>query len=475
MNAPSPAVTRPPADFPTWLPAMLVKELRQGLRTRGFVGTLVGFQIVMTLFMVFALAGGTGSGSYSMLQGAFWTVLTLQLLVITPARALAGLQNELESRAVDLLMLTRLTAWRVVLGKWISLLAQAALLVVALLPYGVARYFFGSVDLAGEVRVIGLIFAGSAVLTGAALWASVLPRVARVGLGLLVVFAWQIVPGGLTALLGLSGRSARPSSGPAWMGAANGALFAFDAAILLVLCLIGAVRRLAPAAENQAPLLRALPLLAALPIPLLGLRAAVGQLVFAAGLAALIAAVELARGEEPMAKHWRDWSRRGRWGRWVGRIVQPGWASALEWMLALAAALMLGAVVTGEGARVARHVLLAEAALVFPALLLTWLGPRFAQRAAGYVLLLGAASLISVVGAASAGLLTSRTVADLLLQLLPISSFWSAVYSPAPGSGVQAAQVAIAVAVLGLTWWRGRSYRRRWRDYDAAPAAPAVS
>jgi ABC-type transport system involved in multi-copper enzyme maturation permease subunit len=473
MNAPLPAVARPPADFPTWLPAMLVKELRQGLRTRGFVGTLVGFQIMMTLFTVFALAGGAGSGSYALLQGAFWTVLTLQLLVITPARALAGLQAELESRAVDLLMLTRLTAWRVVLGKWISLLAQAALLVVALLPYGVARYFFGSVDLAGEVRQIGLIFAGGAVLTAAALWASVLPRLARVGLGLLAVFAWQIVPGGLTALLGLSSRSARPVSGPAWMGAANGALFAFDAAILLVLCLIGAVRRLAPAAENQAPLLRALPLLAALPAPLLGLRAAVGQLVLAACLAALIAAVELARGEEPMANHWRDWSRRGRWGRWVGRLVQPGWASALEWMLAIGAALMVGAAGSGEGPRIARIVLLAETALVFPALLLTWLGPRFAQRAAGYVLLLGAASLISVVGSASAALLTSA--ADLLLQLLPISSFWSAVYSRPPAAGVQTAQIAIAVAVLGLTWWRGRLYRRRWRDYDAVPSAPAVS
>src|SRR6185436_10235188 len=117
-------------DFPTWLPAMLVKELRQGLRARGFVGTLVGFQVVMTLFTVFAIAGGTGSSSFEILQGAYWAMLNLQLLLITPIRAMAGLQAELETRSIDLLLLTRLTAWRVVLGKWCSLLVQAALLVI---------------------------------------------------------------------------------------------------------------------------------------------------------------------------------------------------------------------------------------------------------------------------------------------------------------------------------------------------------
>src|SRR5689334_3086525 len=95
---PGTAMIAPRIDFPTWLPAMLVKELRQGLRTKGFVGTLVGFQVVMTLVTVFAVAGGADSGTFQMLQFSFWAVLLVQLLLITPARAMSGLQAELESR-----------------------------------------------------------------------------------------------------------------------------------------------------------------------------------------------------------------------------------------------------------------------------------------------------------------------------------------------------------------------------------------
>src|SRR5262245_13551218 len=190
LNPASP-IAAPRLDFPTWLPAMLVKELRQGLRTKGFVGALVGFQVVMTLVTVFAIAGGSDSSTYQTLQVAYWLVLSAQLLLITPARAIAGLQSELESRSIDLLLLTRLTAWRVVLGKWCSLLVQAALLVIALLPYGVARYFFGSVDLTGELKLIVALFAVSGVITAAALWSSALSKITRAGLGLLLLFGFQ--------------------------------------------------------------------------------------------------------------------------------------------------------------------------------------------------------------------------------------------------------------------------------------------
>ena len=76
-------------DFPTWLPAMLVKELRQGLRQRGFIAALVGFQVLMTLFLIFAVAGGTGSASFDILQSAYWVMINVQLLIVTPLRAVS--------------------------------------------------------------------------------------------------------------------------------------------------------------------------------------------------------------------------------------------------------------------------------------------------------------------------------------------------------------------------------------------------
>ena len=461
-------------DFPTWLPAMLVKEMRQGLRARGFVGTLVGFQVVMTLFVIFAIAGGTGSISFNILQGAFWVMLNVQLLIVTPVRALMGLQAELDSRWVDLLMLTRLTAWRIVLGKWISLLFQAALLVIAMLPYGVARYFFGSVDLVGELKLIGLIFAGSAVLTAAALWSSALPKIARVVLGFLIFFSWQFVPGSLQMLFSSGSRPMRMSGPAGFLTTANAWLAVFDALLVLALCLLGAVRRLAPRAESQTAITRLLPLLAFVPVPFLSRNEAAGQFAIAIILFAFVAALELARSEEPMDHHWRAWSRRGTWGRLVGRFVQPGWASALEWLMIVTVVVALcGLTIRSTGVwegKIALLALLAAEALVLPALLHTWAGPRFTQRAAGYALVLGGASLIAAVGAGMGSMGRGSEIIDRVMLLVPISSFWATMgLKVAPAPGVLVAQLAIAVAILGGAWWRARPYRLQRKAFETMP------
>lgn len=464
-------------DFPTWLPAMLVKELREGLRAKGFVGTLVGFQVIMTLFTIFAVAGGSGSASFGLLQGAYWVMLTVQLLLITPGRAITGLQAELDTRAIDLLLLTRLTAWRVVLGKWISLLVQAALLVVAMLPYGVARYFFGSVDLAGEVKLIALLFAGSAVITAAALWSSALPKVARVAVGIGVVFAWQFIPGmnlALNLMMG-SGRGGRGLSPGAGLTGPALWLLLFNAALVLAICLVGAVRKLAPRAESQSGLMRVLPLLAIVPVPFLSLGMAAGQTAVAGVLFVVVAAFELARAEEPMGCHWRAWSRYGFIGRSIGRFVQPGWASAMEWLLVIAAAVAIGGYATPQPWKVVQLAMLGAEALLFPVLLLTFMSGQFTQRAAGYVLVLGGASLIAAVGTASASVMKMNELADLTLMLLPISSFWASIGARTPPStAVLTAQGIIAALVIGGTWLRARPYRRQRLEFAVATGEPAA-
>ena len=64
MRSPA-ASSNPPfacADFPFWVPAVLVKELRQGLHARGFVLILLLFHAVMTVAMtttVVSLPGAT--------------------------------------------------------------------------------------------------------------------------------------------------------------------------------------------------------------------------------------------------------------------------------------------------------------------------------------------------------------------------------------------------------------------------------
>ena len=65
----APAPAHPPFacdDFPTWVPAVLVKELRQGLHTRGFFAIVVLFHAVMVVAMtttVIALPGATAQST----------------------------------------------------------------------------------------------------------------------------------------------------------------------------------------------------------------------------------------------------------------------------------------------------------------------------------------------------------------------------------------------------------------------------
>src|SRR5262245_56117203 len=192
-------------DFPGWLPPMLVKELRQGLRTRGFIGTLIGFQLLMLILTLIALSTQNAMTpaartATAVLSGFFWVVVAVQLIFVTPSRALGGLQLEVDARTLDLLMLTRLTAWRVVLGKWISLLAQATLLLVAMLPYLVVRYFTYNADLVEELGRCLAMLGFCAVLTAVGLWGSGVAKLARVLMAVLLVFVMANAVGGLTSI-----------------------------------------------------------------------------------------------------------------------------------------------------------------------------------------------------------------------------------------------------------------------------------
>src|SRR4051812_3105752 len=265
-----PSIVPPPlpvarGDFPTWLPAMLVKELRQGLRTRGFVGAFIIFQVIMALLMVGTVFGSMFGNSMSRsimattITGFFWTLLGAQMLLSTPARALGTLQVELDSRALDLLVLTRLTAWRIVVGKWGSLMAQALLLLVAMLPYGIVRYFMGSVDLMQDARICAAMVAGCALLTSAGLACSGLPKLVRVFIPIAMIFGYQIIRP-LMLVAGGRGMVGSPFGG-SWMGRPTDLwLWWVDGALVLGIFLVTAVRRIAPPAENHVAVTRALAL-----------------------------------------------------------------------------------------------------------------------------------------------------------------------------------------------------------------------
>jgi ABC-type transport system involved in multi-copper enzyme maturation permease subunit len=166
-----------PDDFPDALGAMLVKELRQGIRSNRFAVPFLGVHAIMLLAFAFdvrflrengvsndSIRDGFGS------QLAFWWAAVGLLVVIMPITALDSLTAEQENRSGELLCLAGLTRWRVILGKWTTHCVLAGLTAVTMLPYLLVRYFLGGMDLlltsAICVSVLALNGAANALAIG---------------------------------------------------------------------------------------------------------------------------------------------------------------------------------------------------------------------------------------------------------------------------------------------------------------------
>lgn len=477
------AVAPPPPrfDFPTWLPPMLVKELRQGLRTRGFIGSMIGFQVVLVIAFVWAFAADLfgESDALQTVNGFFWGVLGVMLLVITPLRALAGLRQEIEAKSLDLLMLTNLTAWRIVLGKWTSLLAQAGLLLVALLPYAVVRYFFGSVDLLADMIGIGSMYLGCGVLTALALWMSAMPKLVRIGLPIVLVMGSQGMVG-----LAFGGRGLfyAMGSGADWVVM----LLVFELALLLVFCLVQAVKRIAPPSDNHSPMVRGLALLTVLPAVVMHIAApAKSGAEFFMWLSVvaltLVTVIEIWNQYLPMGVHVRRWWKRGRRGALAGRLVLPGWPSAAAFaagwigLAAVGAGLEWFSLSSASPSQMIWLLVLLWTALVFPMVLLSFM--RTLGRAAPFVYFIVQA-IIGILSTIAISVTPDRLMPSLLdttlrplMQILPGTSFWlqAAALSerPSPDWGFFAMQAVMVAGVVALTVCRARPYWR-WVAEQAA-------
>jgi hypothetical protein len=152
-------------DFSDRLPPMLVKELRQGLRARTFVGVFLGLQLFLGIVMLFATAASGMATAGDAVSRIIFLFFSLAVLVVQPLRAMNSLHAEIKSTTIDMMVLTRLNARRIVAGKWASIVGQTLLLFISILPYLILRYFFGGMNLFGEMLALASIFIASACLT----------------------------------------------------------------------------------------------------------------------------------------------------------------------------------------------------------------------------------------------------------------------------------------------------------------------
>jgi len=324
-------------DFPDRLSPMLVKELRQGLKSHVFTWGLIAMQLSLIVMTLIAMEEGNSRD----INAFFWWSVAGAVCVLLPLRSANALRDESGGNTLDTLLLTHLSAWRITLGKWLATCALQVLVAMTALPYLILRYFAGGIDLVMEAAWLGvyLLFGMlvSAVMLGLSWFPHFLARsvftlavlggalgfcggtideISRAyGYGLDEMFNQMGWPGVIYILTGM-----------AWV-----AFFFLD---------IGAAR-LAPLSENRATR-RRLVALAVLTIGSICCAATFAHREIAAILMMMLAMAMVppaiqALCERPvnLAPVLQPFVRRGRPGRLAGRVLYPGWHTGLVFALLL--------------------------------------------------------------------------------------------------------------------------------------------
>jgi hypothetical protein len=216
MSTATASAPLPKNDFPDWLSPIVVKELRQGLKSRAFVSVATLLQGGMAfMFVIAALSAMSPGGSgVDTLSGFFWFMLWVPLIFVMPGRALQAVVEETKVQTLELVQMTRMQSLRIILGKWCALSVQSFLLVLAILPYFVLRYFFGGVDLVNDLINLLSLLGLSMLFTAAGLAASTLKPGLRIVLVIISV-AFVLIGGQALAIMSSFGR-AGPLGGMAW-------------------------------------------------------------------------------------------------------------------------------------------------------------------------------------------------------------------------------------------------------------------
>ncbi len=341
MDATSDVPTLPPVasgrsrltDFPDRLGPMVVKELRQGLRSRAFVAIF----ILMQGFICITLLGSLSTPGTDAGGGPYWAVVWIVLLVALPMRGMQAVTQERSATMLELITLTKLTSYRIVAGKWAALSAQSLLVVICLLPCTMLRYFAFGISVAEECIALLLIAAIGMVGNAVGVAVSCFPERWSRGLlmlGLLFIGLWSV--GGVWSMFMFDSFD---MFGPSLIAAV--ATWEFWICMLLpplavVFFLLFGAGLIAGPAENHSTPRRLL--VTGVLLVMLGLRVLLDldpDAFIAFALLIFIAAVADACTDAPrlLPRVTRPFVRAGPFGRIGAWLLAPGWHTAPFWLL----------------------------------------------------------------------------------------------------------------------------------------------
>ena len=152
---------------------ILIKETRQALKSRQFVLT---FSVILIASVAWTIAGSlsmmpniyTRPSAPRMLIG-YYLLLALPMLLVVPLAAYRSLEAEIDDGTLELLSITSLSPWQIVLGKLASASLQMALYLVVLFPCVAYAYTLRGVDLPMLALMLAILITSAIFLTVIAL------------------------------------------------------------------------------------------------------------------------------------------------------------------------------------------------------------------------------------------------------------------------------------------------------------------
>jgi len=143
-------------DLPDRFDPMTVKEIRQGLRRGSFLIPFITIHVFAIAAMITEFYTETALG-FDSLTGVmqlhlffdfspFWWVAGVICMIGMPLGALVLMTPEMEEGNYELLQMTTLSRWKIVLGKFIAMWMICLLTFSSLMPYMIIRYFIGGMD-----------------------------------------------------------------------------------------------------------------------------------------------------------------------------------------------------------------------------------------------------------------------------------------------------------------------------------------
>lgn len=395
---------------------MLVKELRQGLRAKAFIAVFLVLQALLGLILLAASAGASSDRAGMAVSQVIFVFFALAVLVIQPLRGIAALSSEIKGSTIDLMVLTRLSSWRIITGKWIALVGQSSLLLATIIPYLILRYYFGGMNLFAELLLVLLVFLLSSALTAVTVGLSASSSILVRGLiplagtvGLTISIFGVGFGGGIKELIEVCSLQSSDH-------VVGVVVFVLTIAYLGWHALSLGASLIAPHAENHATLRR---LVALVTISLAGailwwndVRVVTMVMVFVA-LCAPAIALALSEPDHLVSTICRPFVKRGLMGRLAGRFLYPGWPAGVVFtgFLILVASLLLLTLPNVRRGHSAEELIVSLSflgALLFPGLLTVLFGHKVKERFACFVLLLIASGVFTLALGILSGALSNR-------------------------------------------------------------------